>query len=252
MAPASRIGGRALAALLPDLRTPAGPVYAAVADGITALVLDGRVATETRLPSERELAVALHVSRATVTSAYDALRARGYLVSRTGSGSFVAVPAGSRPRTALARWSRVGPADEDVIDLSCAALPAPPDVLAPAVSAAADQLAPYTLGDGYDPTGLPVLRSAVAARYCTRGVPTSDDQILITSGALHGLDLLLRLLIGPGDRVLTELPTYPGALDAIRANGARVVPVPMAAVDSGGWQVDQLQSTLRQTSPRLA
>jgi DNA-binding transcriptional MocR family regulator len=81
-------------------------------------------------------------------------------------------------------------------------------------------------------------------------VPTSADQVLITNGALHGWDLLLRLLIGPGDRVLTELPTYPGALDAIRGNGARVVPVPMAA--QGGWQVDQLQATLRQTAPRLA
>ena len=95
-----------------------------------------------------------------------------------------------------------------------------------------------------------MLREAVAARFTARGVPTSADQILITNGALHGWDLLLRLLIGPGDRVLTELPTYPGALDAVRGNGGRVVPVPMAA--GGGWQVDQLQATLRQTAPRLA
>ena len=74
MASVSRIGGRALAALLPDLRSQRGPVYAALCDAITALVLDGRIATETRLPSERELAAALQISRATVTSAYDALR----------------------------------------------------------------------------------------------------------------------------------------------------------------------------------
>jgi DNA-binding transcriptional MocR family regulator len=74
--------------------------------------------------------------------------------------------------------------------------------------------------------------------------------MLVTNGALHGLDLLLRLLLGPGDRVITELPTYPGALDAIRANGGRVVPVPMAP--SGGWQVSQLQASLRQTAARLA
>jgi DNA-binding transcriptional MocR family regulator len=50
--------------------------------------------------------------------------------------------------------------------------------------------------------------------------------------------------------VITELPTYPGALDAVRANGGRVVPVPMAP--GGGWQVDQLRATLRQSAARLA
>lgn len=250
MAPISRLGGRALADLLPDLRRMPGPVYSALARAITSLVLDGRIATETRLPSERELATALRVSRATVTSAYDSLRTGGFLASRTGSGSYVTVPAGSRPRSLLARWS-TGPSDAaDVIDLSCAALPAPPDLLPAAVTTAAGRLSPYLLGDGYEPAGLPVLREAVAARFTARGVATRPEQILITNGSLHGVDLLLRLLVGPGDRVLTELPSYPGALDAIRANGGRVVPVPMAA--RGGWQVDQLQATLRQTSARLA
>jgi DNA-binding transcriptional MocR family regulator len=250
MAPLSRIGGRALADLLPELRDMPGPVYAALAHAVTSLVLDGRIVTETRLPSERELANALHVSRATVTAAYDALRADGFLASRTGSGSFVTVPAGSRPRPALARWTTRVSEAADVIDLSCAALPAPPDLLPAAVRVAAGRLGPYLLGDGYEPAGLPVLREAVARRFTARGVTTRPDQILVTNGSLHGLDLLLRLLIGPGDRVITELPTYPGALDAIRASGGRVVPVPMAP--KGGWQVEQMQATLRQTSARLA
>lgn len=250
MAAPSRIGGRALADLLPDIRTMPGPVYAGLAHAITALVLDGRVATETRLPSERELAAALQLSRATVTAAYDTLRGEGFLASRTGSGSYVSVPAGSRPRPSLARWSTHNSDAADVIDLSCATLPAPPDVLPAIVVAAAQQLRPYLLGDGYEPAGLPVLRNAVAERFTGRGVPTRPEQILITNGSLHGVDLLLRLLIGPGDRVLTELPTYPGALDAIRANGGRVVPVSMAP--GGGWQLDQMQATLRQTAARLA
>ena len=128
MASVSRIGGRALAALLPDLRAQRGPVYAALCDAVTALVLDGRIATETRLPSERELAAALHISRATVTAAYDALRSSGFLASRTGSGSYVTVPPGSRPGPSLARW-RPGADASDLIDLSCAALAAPTGVL---------------------------------------------------------------------------------------------------------------------------
>src|SRR3954469_2966258 len=250
MAGLSRIGGRALAELLPDVRTMPGPVYSALARAITSLVLDGRIITETRLPSERELAAAIHLSRATVTAAYDALRNDGFLASRTGSGSYVCVPPGAQPQPSLARWRTASDDGLDVIDLSCGSLPAPPDLLPAVVARAAPRLGPYLLGSGYEPAGLPVLREAVAARFTARGVATRPDQILVTNGSLHGLDLLLRLLGGPGARVITELPSYPGALDAVRANGGRLVPVPMAA--EGGWLVEQLQATLRQTAARLA
>jgi DNA-binding transcriptional MocR family regulator len=108
----------------------------------------------------------------------------------------------------------------------------------------------HLAGDGYEPHGLPELRTAIADRFAARGVPTRPEQILVTNGALAGLDLLLRLLVGPGDRVVTELPSYPGALDAVRANGGRVLPVPLAA--SGGWQVDEFTATVRQVGARLA
>ncbi|TAM91501.1 MAG: GntR family transcriptional regulator, partial [Jatrophihabitans sp.] len=146
MTAVSRIGGRALAALLPDLRALPGPVYVALRDAVTALVLDGRVASEVRLPSERELAAALDLSRATVTAAYDALRADGFLASRTGSGSYVTIPAGARARTSPARWLTAS--GTDLIDLSCATLPAPPDVLEPALAAAAGALPAYARADG--------------------------------------------------------------------------------------------------------
>jgi DNA-binding transcriptional MocR family regulator len=249
MASVSRIGGRSLAALLPDLRSQRGPVYAALCDAVTTLVLDGRIATETRLPSERELATALQISRATVTSAYDALRTSGFLTSRTGSGSYVSVPPGSRPGPSLARW-RSAVAPGDLVDLSCAALAAPAGVLQDALPAAAAALPRYAESEGYEPAGLPVLRAAIAHRFTERGLPTRPEQILVSNGAMHAYDLLLQLLIGPGDRVLTELPTYPGAIDGIRRIGARAVTVPMAA--TGGWDVATMRATLRQTAPRLA
>jgi DNA-binding transcriptional MocR family regulator len=247
--PTVRLSGRALALLLPDLRYAPGPVYSALADGITALVLDGRIAPETRLPSERELATCLALSRATVTTAYDVLRASGFVVSRTGAGSFVTVPATAR-RVSSTRWAPATAGSHQELDLSCAALPAPPAELADALTRAATQLPPLAAGTGYNPLGLPQLREAVAARFSARGLATQPEQILVTNGALHGFDMVIRLLVGPGDRVLTELPTYPGALDALRANGARIVPVPVSA--EHGWHVSDMQATLRQTSPRLA
>src|ERR1700729_3029925 len=100
MASSTRIGSHALAALLPDLTGSSarrGEVYAAMAEALSSLVLDGRIAVGTRVPSERELAAALGLSRTTVTAAYGALRADGYLTSRTGSGGLTARPAPGHP-----------------------------------------------------------------------------------------------------------------------------------------------------------
>ena len=68
---------------------------------------------------------------------------------------------------------------------------------AAAIPAAAAALPRYAENEGYEPAGLPVLRAAVAQRFTARGVPTGADQMLITSGASHALDLLLRLLVVP-------------------------------------------------------
>jgi DNA-binding transcriptional MocR family regulator len=251
------IGARSLAKLLPALSLVPGPVYLALADSITVLVRDGRLVPDTRLPSERELATELGLSRATVTAAYDQLREHGLLASRTGAGSFITITSSVAERPGqpgqlnrLNRWTLRLPDPAETIDLTCAAMPAPVGVLERALAVAAPRLPALADGTGYDPMGLPELRAAIADRFTQRGVTTAPDQILITSGALHAFDLLLRTLTGPGDRVLTELPSYPGALDAIRTNGARVVPVALAR--TGEWDVGAMQAALRQTSPRLA
>ena len=134
-----------------------------------------------------------------------------------------------------------------MIDLTVANLPAPPGLAALAAAAAAEL--PRELGGhGYEPFGLPALRAAVAAHLSARGLPTEAAQVLITQGALHALDLALRTLARPGDRVLVETPTYPSALDAIRAHGCVPVGVPVGA---GGWDLDFMASALRDARPRL-
>ncbi|WP_316317286.1 winged helix-turn-helix domain-containing protein, partial [Clavibacter michiganensis] len=84
-APSAVLGPTALTALLGEWARPGSPAYQALADGIRHLVLDGRVPVGARLPAERELAVALGLSRTTVAAAYAALRGTGHLASRRGS-----------------------------------------------------------------------------------------------------------------------------------------------------------------------
>jgi 2-aminoadipate transaminase len=77
------------------------------------------------------------------------------------------------------------------------------------------------------PLGLAELRREIAARLSEHGVQRSPDEILVTSGAQQGLDLLLRTFTDPGDVVAVESPTYSGALALARFAGVEILPLPM-------------------------
>jgi DNA-binding transcriptional MocR family regulator len=245
------INGVRLARLLGDwsARGHSGPAYARLATAVRLLVLDGRLALTTRLPGERELAAALGISRTTVTSAYDLLRAAGYAASRHGSGTWTTLPASRCGDTSAAPWAPAEPEGAHLLDLAHAAPEAPAHALREAYDAALDQLPRYLPGHGYELYGLPELRTVVSERFTSRGLPTTPDQILVTAGAQHAFSLVLALAISPGDRVLVDHPTYPNALDAVRRASARLVPV---ALTDEGWDVEATAAALRQTAPRLA
>ncbi len=199
-----------------------------------------------RVPSERELTDALGVSRTTVASAYRELRDRGYLTSRRGSGSVTSLPSKVEPE--LGRHHAPGIDTDGLYDFTCAASPAVPGI-STAVAEALEDLPRHLATPGYHPQGLPELRAAIAASYEARGLPTSADQIIITAGALAATSIVVRAMTQIGDRVLTESPTHPNSVDAIRRSGCRVVAVPMSP---GGWDLPLLEATIRQTSPRAA
>jgi len=239
-----RMAGSRLAVVLGAWQR-SGPAYTALADALRAAVLSGAVPLSTRLPSERELAESLGVSRTTTTATYDLLRDEGYLVSRRGSGTVTTLPAGPGARAEGRTWTETD--GDDVVDLSIAA-PSAPSALHGAYLAALDALPRYLTGTGYAPLGLPVLRAAIADWYTGRGTLTTPDQVLVTTGAQQAIHLLVAAHASPGDRVVVEHPTYPHAIDVARRAGARPVPVPSGAE---GLDVDLLESTVRQVAPRL-
>ncbi|TQS41033.1 PLP-dependent aminotransferase family protein [Cryptosporangium phraense] len=211
-------------------------------DLVTALVelIDaGLVPAGSRLPPQRGLATALLVSRGTVTAAYEALEARGYLATSRGSGSRVRSARNSLNSHPSGRLFSFTSAPADVIDLSTGSLPASP--VAAEVLGRPIDVGAYLPTDGYFPAGLPVLRQAIADQYSRDGLPTRPQQILVTSGAQHATWLAMTALAGSGDLVLTEEPTYRGALEAVRATGARVEGLPLI---TGGLDVDLLRHAL--------
>ncbi len=94
----------------------------------------------------------------------------------------------------------------------------------------------YSTTEGYRP-----LREFIVQKMCRYGIEAAPENVLITSGSQQALDLIGKILINPGDRVLTEQPTYLGALQAWQAYQAEFISVP---VDEDGLQTDLLEEAL--------
>ena len=214
-------------------------VAASLADRVRALILDGRLTVGERLPSERALAGDLGRSRSTITSAYDRLEEAGYIVRVHGGGTHVVLPH---------RGSRRVSAATGMVDFTIASTGSTPGLYA-ATERALPRLAELRGSTGYSLEGLESLRERIAARYRERGVESTADDIIVTSGAMHALALVFSTFGHRGRTALVEQPTFPHAIDALSHGGHRIVSTP---VDATGWDLGHLTTTLHQTRPHLA
>lgn len=114
------------------------------------------------------------------------------------------------------------------------------EAMAEAMCASADGWAQYSATDG-----LPRLRQAIIGYMGRRGAPVDEASLLLTAGSQQALDLLARVLVNPGDRIIVERPTYPTAIQTFKSAGARLV-----GVDSGpdGICLAHLRSILVESS----
>jgi GntR family transcriptional regulator/MocR family aminotransferase len=246
------------------------PLQVQIYASIRRAILAGLVAPGTRLPSSRSLAADLKISRTTTVLALDQLTAEGYLTTRRGSGTFVtrelpddrlrtpavhrAVasrhPPLSRRGAALAAVPRTALKIEGApraFRLGTPALELFPIQLWTRL--ATRRLKSLTLAQlDYGPGGgLPALREAIAEHVRrARGTACVADQVIVVSGAQHGLELICRVLLDPGDVAWIEEPGYPGARAALVAAGADIRCIP---VDAQGLSVEA--GARRQGTPRL-
>jgi DNA-binding transcriptional MocR family regulator len=216
-------------------------MLARLASALESAVLRGMIAAGTRLPSERDLAQRLGISRSTVVAAYDRLKTEGRAHTQRGSGTYAGPPG------PLTRGSRFSPGHlvsildnrdglRQTVEFTIAALPGSRE-LGPAGERLAKQLQKLSRETpGYLPLGLPALRSEIARGYTERGLPTTAAQIIVTSGAQQAIALVAQLF--RGDRVAMEDPTNPASLDAFRAAGADIVAI---GVDADGARVEDLE-----------
>lgn len=232
-------------------------------------IRNGRLAPGTRLPSIRTLTARHGLSASTAFKAYYRLEEKGLVRARPRSGYYVtalamqqqAAPArGRATRHAGKAAARVAPR-LDVSELVFSVLGAAqdPDIVPLGSAFAASRLFPLQrLGKslartarhihGQDavahlPQGDPVLREQIALRYLAMGMPQAAEEVIVTSGALEGLNLCLTAVARPGDLVAIESPGFYAGLQALERLKMKALEIPVHP--QGGLDLGALAEALK-------
>jgi DNA-binding transcriptional MocR family regulator len=236
-------------------------LYEQVTEALARAIASGELTVGTRLPSERDLAATLLISRTTAVNAYRELAARGLVRGHVGRGTFVCAGNGPEPTGAPFAWrGKVALGARRTSDPALRSIvraASDPSVISFAAGAPALDLFPTAhfrdLTDrvlhrhpmaalGLAPTeGQPDLRRAIAARH---GV--GPEQVMVVAGAQQGLDLIARCLLDPGDVVIVDRPGYLGAIQIFRAAGANLI-----GWDAERSDLDELEDLLLRYRPKL-
>jgi DNA-binding transcriptional MocR family regulator len=256
-------------AFQPD-RFAAEPIYRQLAGYLRELVAAGRLVPGEKLPASRELALSLGLSRNTVNQAYQRLIDGNVVVSHVGQGTFVASrgAAASRPEPAGCRfaWEGLVARRTRALEIPAPLLRPAPDPIRfefrggrvdPELLPLAELRRTYSraisahlpsLASSLDPFGWRPLRDEIARALLARGIRCDADDIAITSGAQHALEMVARTLLDPGDAVALEQPGYFGA--ALVFAAARAQPIGIE-VDDEGLRTDQLARVLHRRRVKL-
>jgi len=233
-------------------RADGDPLAAQVSAQVRTAVTDGVLHAGDRLPSTRDLAATLGVSRTVVTTAYASLFAEGWLEGRHGSGTYVAdvAPAPAPASATPDAW----PAEPAVTSDPTETAPGERIELRPGVPWAAG-IDPAAWRRAWrhagtqppspwpDPHGIPGLREELAAYLRrSRALSVSPADVLVTRGVSGGLALLAAAMLKPGDKAGVEEPGYPAAREVLTRAGAEIVP---CRVDAHGVLPEELPGDLK-------
>ena len=235
--------------------------YQQLAEQTEALILNGVLRPGDRLPSVRQACRIHDVSPITVTQAYYILEGRGLIEARPKSGYFVRARLGqnlSEPEmthpvggsTQLQVSDFIFQILDSVRDPSVVPLGSsfpspflyPLDKLGRFLATAARKFDPLATVTDLPP-GNEELRRQLALRYLTQGATVSPQEIVITSGAMEGLNLCLQAVTQPGDLIAIESPTFYAGLQASERLGLKFIAIPSHPRE--GVSLSALEDTLR-------
>ena len=257
------------------------PLYVQLRDQLRALVHAGDLRPGDRIPASRELATMLGVHRTTVANAYAELESEGLIQGHVGRGTFIRgngnglkitppAPAVLNGNNGI-RWELLFADERGDETLNRLTAAAPENALSFVMARPAAEFFPVdelvncvntvlrreagdvlTLGpsDGYAP-----LKEALLELLRRDSIPAKDENLLITGGCQQSLDLISKAFVRPGDSVILENPTYPGAVTIFNSARARCLAVPVRThAEPGsalGVDVEALEGTLAANRVKL-
>ena len=231
-----------LAEWIPDLSRRGTPRYLAIADAIAGDIEAGRLSPADRLPPQRILAAVLGIDFTTVARGYVEAKRRGLIESRVGQGTFVS-NAVRRRHPAMVRHP-------EIVDLSMNLPPEPddPDLLdrmQDGWDAISRDLVLLMRYQGFG--GVSADKQAASAWLSRRGLVPQQDRVFIVPGAHPALTSIFGLLARPGDTILSEAITYPGARSIAGQLGLSLVGLPM---DEEGVDADAFAAACVRHAPK--
>lgn len=226
------------------------PLFRQVYSGLRQAVLSGALPAGGRLPSTRDLSEQLGVSRTVVLLAYDQLLAEGFVEGRSGSGTYVSeglrnTSRARATRSTKLRLSRFGSAAVDAMGAVDTPQAPRKALLYDFAYGRSDvetfpferwrrillkhmRMAPVRQFDYGDAIGSLVLREAICNHLRrSRAVVCDPSEVIVVNGSQQALDLITRVLVERGDRVVIEDPHYNGTREVLLAAGAQLIPVPV-------------------------
>ncbi len=228
---------------IPDLSRSDKPRYLAIADLIAEDLKAGRLAVGDRLPPQRRLARELDIDFTTVARGYVEAQKRGLVEARVGQGTFVtAMP---RPERRPAHAPR-----HEIVDLSMNLPPEPTDPalierMQEGLAEVGRDLVALLRYQGFG--GSPADKDAASAWLSRRALVPAQERVFVTPGAHPALLGIFTLLAKPGDTILCEALTYPGARSIAAQLGLRLVGLPM---DRDGIDPDAFAEACVRLAPK--
>jgi len=243
------------------------PLYVQLFEKLKALISDGTLVCDVRLPSIRQLSKELGVNRVTVVTAIRELEKDGYVYTKPGSGTFVSdnflISAKSmhlqssivldevytHEFASLINNGQVSLTENSINFAS--ATPTPDLFPVDDFKVALNEVLERDKGNAFgyqDSQGYYPLRESICRVLGNAMVTCNPDDIQIISGAQQGIDIISKALLKQGEYIITESPTYAGAIAVFKSRGAKIADVELC---DDGMNINVLEYTIKKYKPRL-